>query len=55
MLRYEKTEKAIARIDHDIAALGVAKKYLKNHSKDIESHVVALNKERQGLVLLFLD
>ncbi len=50
MLRYEKTEKAIARIDHDIAALGVAKKYLKNHSKDIESHVVALNKERQGLV-----
>jgi DNA mismatch repair ATPase MutS len=42
-------EKSINRIDSDIAALGVASKYLSN-KEEINAIKVDLNKERQSLV-----
>jgi DNA mismatch repair ATPase MutS len=42
-------EKSINRIDSDIAALGVASKYLSN-KEEINAVKVDLNKERQSLV-----
>lgn len=47
-MRYEKLEKAINRVDSDIEALRVAKKYLAN-IMEINQIIDDLNKKRQGL------
>jgi hypothetical protein len=48
-MRNSKLEKSINRIDNDIAALGIASKYLSNKEEinDVKSD---LNKERQQMV-----
>ena len=42
-------EKRIVKIDNEIAAMNIAKKYLSNHD-EIKSVVLELNRERQLLV-----
>ena len=42
-------EKRIVKIDHVIAAMNVAKKYLSNH-EEIQNVILELNRERQLLV-----
>ena len=47
-MRHLKLEKSIIKLDRDIEALTVAKKYLSN-TDEIESIKTSLNKERQEL------
>ena len=42
-------EKRIVKIDQEIQAMNIAKKYLKNH-QEIEQVILELNRERQLLV-----